>query len=365
MPPRIVSLDQFRGYTVLGMFIVDFLGGFSITPALLKHKNTFCSYADTIMPHFFFAVGLAFRLTWLRRVASHDTAGMSRRFLRRNARLILFGIVLYLGPSVVRAMTRSEPPSVFDFLTNAFQGDLFQTLVHIGVTAIWILPVIGARPGVRLGWACGSAGVHLLLSHWFYYGWVNRVGGIDGGPLGFLTWTIPMIAGTLAYDLVARQPEPGKVVRPLLGYGVAVMALGYALSCLNLVTPPNSAQGGLASWLLEPPFVPPTRPVNLWTMNQRAGSVSYLMFGAGLSLALYALFVRGCDVRRLQLGILRTLGSNPLAGYVIHIVIGWAFSAAMSRRAPWEVVLPSLLLYLALCYACVRLMEKKGLFWRM
>jgi hypothetical protein len=40
--------DQFRGYTVLGMFFVDFVGGLAVIPAVFKHHNTYCSYADTI-----------------------------------------------------------------------------------------------------------------------------------------------------------------------------------------------------------------------------------------------------------------------------------------------------------------------------
>jgi uncharacterized membrane protein YeiB len=47
---RIVSLDQFRGYTLLGMFFVNFCGRFEVIPAVFKHHNTYCSYADTIMP---------------------------------------------------------------------------------------------------------------------------------------------------------------------------------------------------------------------------------------------------------------------------------------------------------------------------
>ena len=63
---RIASLDQFRGYTVAGMFLVNFIGGFAVVN-VLKHHNTYCSYADTIMPQFLFAVGFAFRLTFGRR----------------------------------------------------------------------------------------------------------------------------------------------------------------------------------------------------------------------------------------------------------------------------------------------------------
>ena len=62
---RIASLDEFRGYTVAGMLLVNFIGGFVVVPAIFKHHNTYCSYADTIMPQFFFEVGFAFRLTFL------------------------------------------------------------------------------------------------------------------------------------------------------------------------------------------------------------------------------------------------------------------------------------------------------------
>ena len=49
-PQRVVSLDQFRGYTVLGMAFVNFLGGYAFLPDVFKHKHTFFSYADAIMP---------------------------------------------------------------------------------------------------------------------------------------------------------------------------------------------------------------------------------------------------------------------------------------------------------------------------
>jgi hypothetical protein len=174
-----------------------------------------------------------------------------------------------------------------------------------------------------------------------------------------------MIAGSLAHDVVARCAGTAKAVRPLLLWGIGAMVLAYGLSCLNLITPPNTpTYSGLSSWLVAPPFVPPTHPVNLWTMSQRAGSVSYLMFGAGLSLAAYALFVWACDVCHWQLGIWRTLGTNALASYVIHGVLGWGFGAAIARQSPPGTVLVGLLLYLAICYVCVWLLEKKGVHWR-
>src|SRR3954451_6456225 len=92
---RIASLDQFRGYTVAGMLLVNFLGGYRAVPAALKHHNTYCSYADTIMPQFFLAVGFAYRLTFLRRATALGVRHASVAVLRRNLGLLLLGFVLY------------------------------------------------------------------------------------------------------------------------------------------------------------------------------------------------------------------------------------------------------------------------------
>ena len=64
---RIASMDQFRGYCVAGMWVVNFLSGFTAVHSILKHNNTYFSFADSIMPAFLFAAGFSYRLTLLRR----------------------------------------------------------------------------------------------------------------------------------------------------------------------------------------------------------------------------------------------------------------------------------------------------------
>ena len=69
-------MDQFRGYTVAGMFLVNFVGGLAAFPEVLKHHNghPYFSYADTIMPSFMFAAGFSYRLTVLRRLGQQGPA---------------------------------------------------------------------------------------------------------------------------------------------------------------------------------------------------------------------------------------------------------------------------------------------------
>src|SRR5688572_10330789 len=139
MPPeplaeRIASLDQFRGYTVLGMFAVNFLGNFAAIPEILKHHADHVTYADTIMPGFFFAAGFSYRLTFLRRLVSGVPPGTARiAALRRSLGLILIGIIVYHLDGRARTWAELESLGLRGFLAQAFQRDPFQALVHIGV----------------------------------------------------------------------------------------------------------------------------------------------------------------------------------------------------------------------------------------
>ncbi len=98
--PRLASLDQFRGYTVAGMFLVNFLGGYEAwMPPVLLHHHTYCSYADTIMPQFLFAVGFAMRLSFGRHVQTEGLMGGYWRMVRRIVGLFLVCFAIYTsGP---------------------------------------------------------------------------------------------------------------------------------------------------------------------------------------------------------------------------------------------------------------------------
>jgi predicted acyltransferase len=344
---RIVSLDQFRGYTVAGMLLVNFLGGFAVVPAILKHHNTYCSYADTIMPQFFFAVGFAYRLTFLKRLRGVGPRAATAAAVRRNLELIVLGFVLYHLDGSAKTWADLMARGPVGFATTAFQRMVFQTLVHIALASLWVLPVIAARPAARVGYLALSAGLHLGLSRWFYFDWAWTRPVIDGGPLGFLSWSVPLLVGSLAFDAVAQGGEG--LLRRLAGWSFALMALGYGLSCL----------GGAPA---APPFVAPAGPVNLWTMSQRTGSISYLTFASGLSLLVYAAFVAACDRGGLGVGLFCTFGLNALAAYVLHDLVAGAVKPYVPRDAlPWYVA-AGFLLYFGISYGLVRGLEKQGVF---
>ncbi len=351
--PRIVSLDQFRGYTVAGMLFVNFLGGFEVVPAVFKHHNTYCSYADTIMPQFFFAVGFAFRLTFLRRLASNGPWAAARATIDRAFALFLLGFVLYHLDGAVKTWAGLRTLGLSGFFAHAFRREIFQTLVHIAITSIWILPVIGCRPSIRIAFLIASAELHLWLSARFYFDWAWHTPVIDGGPLGFLTWTIPTLVGSLACDAVLHGSKSRKTLAKLAAWSAVLMLLGYALSCA----------GGQPA---PPPFVAPEAgEAHLWTMSQRTGSVSYLTFAAGFSLAVYALFFEFCDRRGWQTAVFRIFGQNALVAYVVHPMVASAVKPYLPNDSPIWYLAAGFSVYFAICIAFNGYLERHRLFVRL
>jgi len=385
---RIVSLDQFRGYTVAGMFLVNFLGAYAVTPILLTHKNTFFSYADTIMPQFFFAVGFAFRLTFGRRAQTDGLAAAYAHVVRRMLGLALVALVVYSVGSRAPTWQALSDKGFWEAIRGPLKGTWFQTLMHIAVTSIWILPVIRAGAMARIAYMIFSAGLQVLLSYWFYFDWVHT-GGIDGGVLGFLAWTIPTIVGTLACDAVTAADGRPRVFK-MIFWSIVLMALGYLFSCVTtLYNVPDDQLESLKSevraedavvpsrerwdthvltWA-EPPFVPPPdqlhRKHNYWMMSQRAATLSYHTFGTGFSLAVYALFYIACDIWGWQIGLFRTLGTNALVGYILHGMVAHAVEPFVPRDAPWWYVTAGFLVYFGITYLFIRHLEKNKIYLKL
>jgi predicted acyltransferase len=375
------------------MFLVNYLAGFKITPAVLSHHNTYCSYADTIMPQFFFAVGFAFRLTFGRRASAKGLGSAYFRAVRRFFGLALVAILFYTYLDGEHIWSGLAGDRFWTTLQESLKRTWFQTLMHIAVTALWILPVIRASVLTRIAYMVASAGLHVVLSWWFNVAWINSPPtGIDGGPLGFLTWCIPTMVGTLACDIVMNPGEFYRKANRLALWSIVIMLLGYGMSCgtrlydvasiggekistAEMVVPPTQrlkSMEGNSFWA-EPPFVaPPDKSVrheNYWMMSQRYSTVSYQTFAAGFSLAVYLLFYWACDRRGWQLGVFRTYGRNALLGYILAAFIQRTIKRYVREHAEgvptaWQVMAGFLALLLAV-YFILRVLEWRRIFVRL
>jgi hypothetical protein len=323
------------------MVVVNFVGGLAAVPATLKHHHTHLSYADTLMPGFLFAVGFGLRASLLHRAARDGRRAAYLHAGRRGLALVLLGAVVYGltgGYTTWADLTAAPFP---DAVLAAIKRGPFEALGHIGATVLWCAPVAAGPGWLRLLFAAASGGGHVWASHAGYYQWnLSAPRGIDGGPLGFLTWALPLIAGTFAHDLRAGR---------LLAAGVVLAAAGTALSLgLN----PTAS----------PPFVAPAALVpDYWVMSQRAGSVTYLLAGAGVSAILLAVF----RLTAANLPPFDLLGRHALAAYLIHDPVGRMVRPFCPADAPAWWVAGCLLIYIGVTLLFVRHLDRNRLVLRL
>ncbi len=507
------------------MFLVNFLAAYDAwVPPVLLHHHTYCSYADTIMPGFLFAVGFAMRLSFGRRVQADGLVAGYARMVRRIVGLFLVAFAIYVEGQVADNWHDLAATGAWNTVSPFLKRHWLDTLGQIALVSLWILPVIRAGVKVRVLFMIVSAALSVWVSHWFSYHWANTEPvGLDGGPLGFLSWAVPTILGTITCDAIVDALGRPPLLRLTL-VAFLVMGIGYVLSCgtrlydlspadlarlkeeakaqeaerarLNekieaarkslaahytdekkledqiaeirrdqlrakvaeltsqratgdrtpsgrdrtaiideaerhlSAAPPDSRiaklsaalealkQDGrtaqleidIADWraelhnireaklapspvvppraawegrtwqtlLAEPPFFQPPaddprvdsppymmhRYWNYWMMTQRGGAISYTTFAGGFALLVYLGFYVLADMLGIRIGVFRTFGTNALAAYVLHGIIGGAVKNFIPQDAPAWYVITALCLDFFLIWLFVRTLEKNKIFLR-
>ncbi|MBM3768562.1 MAG: hypothetical protein FJW32_24540 [Acidobacteria bacterium] len=97
-------------------------------------------------------------------------------------------------------------------------------------------------------------------------------------------------------------------------------------------------------------------------MSQQAGSVSYLLFAAGFSLAAYTVFMWLCDERGWRVGVFRTLGVNALTGYVLHMLVEDAVKPFAPKDSPLYWVVAMFAVFFTIVWAMMRSLEKNNVY---
>ena len=311
---RIASLDQFRGFAILGMIVVNSIGHFDAVAETFKHPNYGMTFANTIAPFFLFAVGMGLRISLANHIRKFGRIKGFRMAFNRYSTLILIGVVIY-GPDPKLGM--------------------WDALVDIGFAGIITLPFILGSKWIRMIMAIAFLILYQLLFIFSGYGeWVMNHS-IDGGPLGVLSWASILLFGSLLMDDFSSL-NPESFIKRSLTYAVILMAAGFGLSLLE--------------------------PAPLWQFSQRSMTISYPLFATGLCYALFIAFYWMADLKKIEIPHLTILGMNSLVLYLVQNVIIELRGDLLNRNAPlWQALSWGIMVYL-ICFVVARYMVRNKLF---
>jgi len=244
---RLLSLDVFRGMTLVAMTIVNMPGDHGLTYAPLTHVAwTGWTIADLIFPFFIFIVGVAIPYSFAGRVARGDPKGkLVSHILRRAALLFAIGFFMNWYTNFMGGEPRYHLANIriFGTLQRIALCYLLASILYlvlkprglaITATAIVVLyfillkfiPVPGHGAGVlvRDGNWVQFIDLHVMPRHMGYGTWESK------GWLGTFPATASMLIGVLTGVFLRSSRSALEKARSLLVAGNLGILLGLVWS---------------------------------------------------------------------------------------------------------------------------------------
>ncbi|RRA49845.1 DUF1624 domain-containing protein [Acidipila sp. EB88] len=315
---RLLSLDALRGATVALMILVNNAGDGAASFAQLRHSAwNGCTLTDLVFPLFLFLMGVSTAIAFAsRRQRGVPKSAIAWQVLQRAAVMVLIGLVLNALPS-------------FHLYDLRYCGVMQRIGICYAIAGI--LYVYGGMGSVAGMAVLGVIGYWYLLAHVAVPGFGmpgQQVPVVD--PVGNLASYVDrlVIPTVHRYHRSFYDPE-----------GLLSSIAAVATTCTGIVVGgwirQKDVSAGRKLGSLSIAAVLLIAGAVVWSqtlpLNKRLWTSSYVLFTAGLSMALLALFVWAIDEARVVgerlLWPLHAFGMNALTAYVLSEVLAIGISS--------------------------------------
>jgi predicted acyltransferase len=325
---RILSIDAFRGFTILGMILINTISNSEKIPSWSKHSTDFgLTFIDLGAPLFIFAIALTYKMSYDRNLERKGIIETYLKFFRRYGAFLGFG---FLGSKYI--ITKDGINFSWGVLQAIGFAGIF-TLIFIAtpslVRYLVSLSILGIYQNISV-FQINIQGTLLTISDWILN---DRHGGLIGGVI----WGAMMLLCTAMIDDYRSSSKHSFLV-----IGILFTSIGTAFHFIwQIVGSPQYI--GISKERLTPAFI---------------------LISVGLSAAFYWLFWLIYDKFSVtkNKSILQPLGKNAFLLYLFHPLFGFISSLYLKPNSHIVFVLLSATLNLILLWLIAYLLDKKKIY---
>ncbi len=300
MGNRVISVDIFRGLTIVLMILVNTPGTWSNVYAPLLHADWHgYTPTDLVFPFFLFIVGTSIAFAYQHKTASWPTY---RKIVVRSLKLI--GLGLFLGAFLIHF------PFIKDFESIRFPG----VLQRIGVVFFFAAILF-----MNFNWkALIGICVAVLVGYWLVMAYVPVEGvasTFDRAPNNLANYIDVKVFGTHNYK---PDYDPEGLLSTLPSIATSLLGIFTGLLLTSKRKKKESVLLGLGVTMLVLGYLWDT----LFPINKALWSSSFVLVTAGWANILLALIYYFSDVRQIEFGsIFKYVGANAITIYFLSSFI--------------------------------------------
>lgn len=303
---RLISLDAFRGFTIIGMIIVNTPGSWDYVFPPLRHAEwNGLTPTDLVFPFFLFIVGVSIVLAYSKRIKNKaPKADLVKKIITRSILIFVFGVVLNLIGS---QFSHFRIPGVLQRIALVFLVCSLLFIYTKRKTQIWtgIVLLLGYYLLMMLVYV-PDVGAGVLLPGKNLAAWID-------------SQTIPFYLYQGSWD-----PEGLLSTLPSIATGITGMMAGYImLSNLKI-------ENKVIQLFVFGFFMTMIGEIWGWTfpINKNLWTSSYVLYSSGLASMTWAVLIWIIDMkgkkRWAYFGVV--FGTNAITAYVLSYLLQIPFT---------------------------------------
>lgn len=313
---RILSIDVFKGLTILLMVFLNTFHPYDDVPAWSKHAGEYgLTYVDLVAPFFVFMLALNMKISYKRRVEKFGKKRAAFRFFRRFLIFIAIGLLLTI---------------YIDYDGFYFRWGTLQVL---GFSGLMVLPLLELKSSVKLTFAIIFMVLHQLIL--LTPASVIIYDSVEGGILAVLSWGSMMILSSFLSEGLGKGKEH---VKHYFLYG--------GLICLLI---------GIGTGFI-------------WGVSRPYISMPYILISVGVASMLYYLLYFifeewGTTYNFIKKErIFSVVGKNAFIFYLIHMLIAYTIYSIFPFDTPSIILFPLAIVHTAFIWLLAYYMNKFEIF---